>query len=137
MHYSSACVQLTLTLSDRAETGEDRAGSLTPVILLSIIYHHLFICLCVFTSLVSIHLRPASHPPSQLLTCTLLHACTVLLSVTPHLRSSVCACVYISMLSESLCFVFVSQELSIKMNCLCVCLSFSLCVSEPRDLVQV
>lgn len=41
----------------------------------------------------------------------------------------------VSMLpGESLCFLAVSQELSIKMNCLCVCLSFTFCVPESIDI---
>lgn len=53
----------------------------------SIIYHHLFICLCLFTSIVSFHHRHASQPLSQTPSCTLMHLCNVLLSVTPHIRS--------------------------------------------------
>lgn len=115
--------------------GRDRLGQgrlSLPCFLLSIIYHHLFICLFLFTSLVSIHLRPASHPQWQLLSCS-LHLCSVLFSVTPTFNLQHVH-IYIR---ESLCFLSVSQELSIKRNCLCVSvhLSFSLCVFEPRDLV--
>ena len=111
--------------------GRDRLGwgsHSTSCISLSIIYHHLFDGLCLFTSLVPIHLRPASHPLSQLPSCT---SANVLLTVTPTFDlQCVCTymCVYIYIyiyisVRESLCFHSVSQELSIKMKCLCVSLS--------------
>lgn len=131
-------MQLTLTLSDRAETGYRTGQALSrSCSSLSIIYHHLFMCLCLFTSPVSIHLCPASHPPSQLPSCSLQHLCNTLLSVPPTFDLQ-CVGIYIHAVTESLCFLSVSQELSIKTNCLCICPSvclFSLCVSVPRDIV--
>ncbi len=113
--------------------GRDRPGQgrhFLSCISLSIIYHHLFICLCLFASLVSIHLRLASHPLSQLPSCSLLHLCNVLLSVTPTFDLQCVCCICIYAVRESPSFLSVSQELSIKMNCLCDCTSvfFSLCV---------
>lgn len=112
--------------------GRDRLGQgrhSLACISLSIIYHHLLICLCLFTSLVSIHLRPASHPLSQLPSCTLLHLCNVLPSVTPTFDLQ---CVYIylccqrvPMLSFCLLGAIYQDELSL-------CLSFSLCVCAKR-----
>ena len=73
--------------------GRDRLGRgshSTSCISLSIIYHHLFDGLCLFTSLVPIHLRPASHPLSQLPSCT---SANVLLTVTPTFDLQ-CVCTY-------------------------------------------
>lgn len=79
VYYSIAGEQRRLTL---AETGWNRADILFSV-LLSIIHHDMFICLCLFTCLVSIHLHPASHPLSHLPPCSFLHLCNAFISVTP------------------------------------------------------
>lgn len=100
-------------------------------ISLSIIYHHLFICLCLFTSLVPIHLRPASHPLSQPPPCSLLYLCSVLLSATLTFNLR---CVYIylccqrvPMLSLCLSGAIYQDELSL---CLSVRLFPSVCLSQ-------
>lgn len=115
---------------DRLGQGRHSLSCISP----SIIYHHLFICLCLFTSLVSIHLRPASHPPSQLPSCSLLHLCNILLSVTATFNLQ---CVYMHLCCQSPYAVSLSLRsyLSRWGVYVTVCLSFSLCVSEPRDLV--
>lgn len=115
-------------------TLSDRTVSLSPsYVLLSIICHHLFICLSLFTSLVSIHLSPTSHPLSQQPSSSLLHLCNVLLSVTHHLRSAVC--VYISLLSDSAYASSLSLRsyLSRRPVSVCVCLFLYVCLRpSPR-----
>lgn len=110
--------------------GWDRLGqgrfSFSPV-LLSIIYHDIFICLCLFTCLVSIHLHPASHSLFHLPPCSFLHRCNTFISVTPIFYLQWVPMLFLSLgnyLSRWAVSVYVRP-------------SFCLSVSEPRDLVPL
>lgn len=139
----SGGVQLILTLSDRAEMDHD-GSSTSSLVSLSFcpLYHLLFICLCLFTGLVSIHLPPVSQPCSplpsdslQLLSSPSLPPALLLSGIPTFDLQCVRVYLYFGCQGESLCFLSVSQELYIRPRlsfCLSICLS--ICVLFSVDV---